>query len=558
MIDPSDIGERLAWMLGAVRDAPHLFGGAVLRMRAGPVATQVRAYIERNMPCDALHPHMDMLALHGGIDPIETLAQGQLRHSAGVLERPHAKWLSGAERTPDWMCSHLCATQEAAKTPLFAIDEEAEGETVPPALADRLAFWLDFSDLSYRELEPRPLPDPVGDLCGVTLSSDQYEALTAFALRLGVWGLRPVLFAVHMARYSAVRAGREHVNSDDLETAVQMVYAPRLTQVPEEQGDQMPEPPAPEPPNPETAEQDETDQEAEPTDLEQMAEILLAAVTAQLPASALHALRAAQTSAQGHGQGAGTRHHSFLMGRPKPARKGRYRHGARVDILATLRAAAPWQTIRKRDHPARRGPILLPQDVHLKRYETPTERVVIFVVDASGSAAMTRLAEAKGAVELLLGEAYVRHDYVALIAFRGERAQMLLPPTRSLVAAKKVLSALPGGGGTPMASGLEQALSLAQAQARLGKTPTLAVLSDGRANITLNGAGDRTKAYQECESLASVARTMNMRSLFLDVGRRPNAKFNDLSKLYGAAYVPLPYADARRVSEMVSAVMDGP
>jgi hypothetical protein len=91
---------------------------------------------------------------------------------------------------------------------------------------------------------------------------------------------------------------------------------------------------------------------------------------------------------------------------------------------------------------------LRPDDIRLKQAQERSDRVLIFTVDASGSAALARLAEAKGAVELLLAQAYARRDHVALIAFRGDRAEVLLPPTRSLARARRRLADLPGGGGT--------------------------------------------------------------------------------------------------------------
>ena len=96
-------------------------------------------------------------------------------------------------------------------------------------------------------------------------------------------------------------------------------------------------------------------------------------------------------------------------------------------------------------------------DFRMTRFQQRTRTTTIFVVDASGSSALNRLAEAKGAVELLLADCYVRRDQVALLAFRGKEAELLLPPTRSLVRAKRSLAGLPGGGGTPLAAGIDAA-----------------------------------------------------------------------------------------------------
>jgi magnesium chelatase subunit D len=110
-------------------------------------------------------------------------------------------------------------------------------------------------------------------------------------------------------------------------------------------------------------------------------------------------------------------------------------------------------------------------DFRVGRFEQRSQSTTIFVVDASGSSAFNRLAEAKGAVELLLADCYVRRDRVALLAFRGRGAELLLPPTRSLVRAKRSLAGLPGGGGTPLAAGIDAAAALADAVRRRGETP---------------------------------------------------------------------------------------
>jgi magnesium chelatase subunit D len=213
--------------------------------------------------------------------------------------------------------------------------------------------------------------------------------------------------------------------------------------------------------------------------------------------------------------------------------------------------------MRRTASPDRTGLLIRPSDIRLKRYEETSDRLLIFVVDASGSAAMSRLGEAKGAVELLLAEAYARRDHVALIAFRGTTAEILLPPTRSLVQTKRRLAGLPGGGGTPLAAGLKAAGELAvQARGR-GLSPTLAMLTDGRANIALDGEADRTRAGLDATTLARLIRAQGIPGIVLDMSNRPQEALRDLAAQMGAPYVPLPRADAKRLSNAISNALDG-
>jgi magnesium chelatase subunit D len=178
--------------------------------------------------------------------------------------------------------------------------------------------------------------------------------------------------------------------------------------------------------------------------------------------------------------------------------------------------------------------------------------LLIFTVDASGSAAMARLAEAKGAVELLLSEAYARRDHVALIAFRGTDADLILPPTRSLVQTKKRLAALPGGGGTPLAAGLTAALALAQTTTQKGLTPTIVLLTDGRANVALDGTGNRKLAATDAQLIAKKINAARVEAIVIDTTMRPERALQELAQTMDATYIPLPRADAKGVSAAIS------
>ncbi|MDP5334698.1 MAG: VWA domain-containing protein, partial [Paracoccaceae bacterium] len=346
--------------------------------------------------------------------------------------------------------------------------------------------------------------------------------------------------------------GRDRLTADDLALAASLVYPSRATMLPADE-DQCP----PEADTPAPQEQPQDGDSNEPSS-GIPDEMLVEAVRALLPAHLLDQLVPAGTTRGASGSGgAGARHKGNRRGRPLPSRPGRIDGTSRIDLVATLRAAAPWQPMRRRATPLAKGLLIRPSDIRLKRYEEKSDRLLIFPVDASGSAAMSRLGEAKGAVEILLAEAYARRDHVALITFRGVAAEVLLPPTRSLVQTKRRLATLPGGGGTPLASGLKAAGELAlQARSR-GLSPTLAMLTDGRANIALDGTADRARAATDAETLARLVRSQGIPGLVLDMSARPQDALRILASQMGAPYLPLPRADAKRLSGAISSALEG-
>jgi magnesium chelatase subunit D len=243
------------------------------------------------------------------------------------------------------------------------------------------------------------------------------------------------------------------------------------------------------------------------------------------------------------------------------ARRGALREG-RLSLIDTLRAAAPWQKLRRADAPAAAASAVHVRvdDFRVTRFRERRGTTAIFVVDASGSSAMQRLAEVKGAIELMLADCYVRRDSVALVAFRGRGADVVLPPTRSLARARRLLAGMPGGGGTPLALGLESASALADAVRRKGQTPLVVLLTDGKANIDRAGTPGRARAFEDALQAARRLRGAGHNVLAIDSapvtrgGASPTRKLADAMQ---ARYLQLPFVDPARLSQAVRAAASG-
>ena len=549
MSEPLSPWGRVEAALAVLAVDPAGVKGLWLRARSGPV----RDLVVQALPmARRIHPGIDDVALFGGVDLAATLAAGQLRRSLGILSGDGTLVLTMAERCPPALAARLSHWLDASGPCLVALDEGAEAEeTLASALADRLGLFLDLGELAYSDLGALVLPvdhiaEARGRLAGATLPSGALESLTTVAAAIGIASLRAPLLSIAVARALAAWRGEAVASDDTLRHAAELTLAHRgdLPEVAEEQDSA----PAPEPGEAE-AEQPEPQSDRIPD------EILLEAVRAALPADLLARLAAgkAARAAKGSG-GTGAARKGNHRGRPLPARPGVPGSGKRIDLVATLRAAAPWQPLRRRTPDAVRLEIRA-SDLRLKRYQETSDRVLIFAVDASGSSALSRLAEAKGAIELLLAQAYARRDHVALIAFRGLAAELLLPPTRSLVQTKRRLSGLPGGGGTPLAAGLRMAFDLGLQTRARGMTPTIALLTDGRGNIALDGSANRIEAEADAQRMSRLICAAAIPALVLDIANRPQAALQRMAASLGAAYVPLPRADARRLSGVLQSAL---
>ena len=561
---------------------PSGLGGVRVRAQAGPVRDRwlesLRALLPADRPLRRVPIGIADGRLLGGLDLAATLQAGKPIAERGVLADADSGVLvlAMAERLSTGTAAHLAAVldrREAVaerdgftiRTParcgMVALDEGLDEEERPPdALLDRLAFRLDLDPLRLHEaagdtVSPAAVIAAQARLASLVTPDQAVESLAAAAQALGIGSVRGPLLALQTARASAALFGRDTVTDDDLTLAARLVLAPRATQLPlppQDDADDEPSPPS-SPPDPSPDPSSADDRSADDTPLEDR---VLDAAQAAIPEGllALLKLKADRGKADRVGR-AGAIKPGFGRGRPAGTRRGNPKAGQRLNVLETLRAAAPWQPIR-RQAVSRSGRHSLRvevrrDDFRVTRIKQRTGTTTLFVVDASGSAALQRLAEAKGAIELLLAECYVRRDQVALIAFRKTAAELLLPPTRSLVRAKRSLAGLPGGGGTPLASGLQAAVTLADDIKRQGQSPVIVVLTDGKANIGLDGKPGRPQAEADALTMGQALHSAGHTGLLVDTAPRPSDKARRLASAMGAAYLPLPYADAHALSQAV-------
>jgi magnesium chelatase subunit D len=583
---------------------PHGLGGICVKSQFGPIRDVWFAFLETQIAPGA---HFQKIPLQiqdeqllGGLDLEATLQYGKPVYSTGLLAKSHGGFivLPMAERISPHTIAHILQVVDRGEvrhpqntaefTPctfgMIALDEGiAPDESMHPRLAEHMAFEVRLDHLSQNdctdslEITPAVIAEAKQRLPEIECDTRFIESLMQSAAAFGVDSIRAGLFAVRAAKALAALRNQDAVTEDEVVDAARLVLTHRATRMPSSREEQEPDESADEvePPNEEQSkseqdpqEQDDPNQNGdgdtdanepkenmEQPSTDDLEELLIEAIKAGIPANALAQLNTElgrPNSKQGSKGQFGQLQKNANSGRPAESWRGLPKGGKRLDLLKTIRAAVPWQTMRQAESKTKLPAVIRQRsriqirvdDLHVKRYQQRQGVVTIFLVDASGSSATQRLAEAKGAVEQLFADCYIRRDEVAMIALRGRSADVVLPPTRSLVRAKRNLAALPGGGGTPLATGFAAVNAMALSIRRKGMTPLIVVMTDGVANVTLEGVGGRERAHQDALHTARQLRVAGHAILFIDTASAPQALAEALAKEMAAQYLPLPYINS--------------
>lgn len=566
-------------------------GGLWLKARAGGIRDLYLAKLQERLGTATkwtrLPPGASIANLTGGVDLAATAKQGHLMRQSGILASAEGGILliPMAERLDPALAALVAKAMDepvASGHVVIALDESLDEEApLPATIGDRLALRVDLDGIAWHHVEndAREKLALTGSNTGwrATAIADRHlKALAALSLSTGHRSPRILGHLMQTARLLAYRGERAAIDETDVLTALRLCLGIRLSPASEPLQSQV-EANAPPSDSNEPLDSVSPTDEIEPQDqaetttpsrLDTLTELL-----AEVQAGALStdpwlsvSLRPTRNSSSS-GRSGGIRKNA-RRGRPFGIGLSPSHADSRPDIVATLRAAAPFQRIRAAQRMTLSKTASTPtvhtfvprafvtrDDFRYVRLRHAAPSTAIFVVDASGSTALERLGETKGAIEQLLARCYVRRDEVALIAFRGTAAELLLPPTRSLTTAKRRLSALPGGGPTPLAAGLKAGLELALSVERRGSSPVLVLLTDGSGNIALDGTPDRVLAAEQLAQLAATCKSRETRTICIDIARRPRESVTTLARMLGADLHVLRRADADRVSHLVDLSM---
>ena len=502
-----------------------------------------------------IYPFQNPTDFAKNINMIDTLTFGMPKYNEDIFSSDNITLiLTNIEKMEKGLATFLRDKIKKNNNKFFIALDESESNEVPRAnLSDYLIFSINLDVTRYKDLKKvsvnrKKISQARENLVTVEVNEKIHDYLIASAEMFSISNMHTIFSTLKVAKAICAYKREKTVSREDINLAISLSMIHKAKQIPEFQQEEKVATPEQE------QSRDDNESKANETKLNsEDKKMLIDALKISLPSSLIETLlsKNSQSISYGEAAGSGERNINFSAGRPIPSVNRKYSSDKRIDLMGTLTKSIPWQKIRSSSVKKNKKIIIYPQDIMIKRFEKQSERLLIFLVDASGSNAIGRLNEAKGAIEILLSDAYAKRDNVALISFSGLKADPLLLPTKSLVTAKKKLSSLPGGGATPLANGLLEAFNMACAARSRSIKPIIILLSDGRGNMSLDGVGDRVKATNDTNYVASLIKRNAIDNIFIDTSRRKTPMANELARELNGHYFQLPMANSKSISKAV-------
>ncbi|WP_371366783.1 hypothetical protein SRRS_10110 [Sporomusa rhizae] len=408
-------------------------------------------------------------------------------------------------------------------------------------------------------------------LSEVVLPEDRYSMISQLCAEAYAAGHRADIMLVRAAVALAAWRGHQEVTEEDVLDIAPLVLAhrrrepPEESKTPEHQEQEQPEPPEnendeqeqqqnPPPPPPDNQQQegqqednkDDKDDKDNNSQTNPSSEVVFA--IGKPFAIKRISMGKDRQARRGSGRRSRTKTDSSV-GRYVKSTSHRERDDLAID--ATIRAAAPFQRSRKSNSMAL---VIETSDIREKVREKRIGNFMLFVVDASGSmGAKQRMIETKGAILSLLQDAYQKRDRVGMVAFKGDQAEVLLPPTNSVEMAQKCLVELPVGGKTPLAAGLTKAQEVIRQHLKRSPhmRPIVVILSDGKANVAMAEDKPLAEAHRVADSMRE---EFNIKYIVVDTEQKGLLSFGKAQELAGRLGAECYTIDQLKVDSLVDIV----
>ncbi len=474
-----------------------------------------------------IYPFQNPTDFANNINMVDTLTFGTPKYNEDIFSSDNiALILTNTEKMEKGLATFLRNKIKNNRNKFFIALDESESNEVPREnLSDYLIFSINLDGTRHKDLKKvsinrKKISEAKEKLAAVQVNKKILDYLIASAEMFSISNMHTIFTTLKVAKSLCAYKGKKSVTREDINLAISLSMIHKAKQIPEFQQEEKVATPE--------QEQSRDDNESKANETELNSEdkkMLIDALKISLPSSLIETLlsKNSQSISYGEAAGSGERNNNFSVGCPIPSVNRKYSSDKRIDLMGTLTKSIPWQKIRSSSVTKNKKIIIYPQDIMIKRFEKQSERLLIFLVDASGSNAIGRLNEAKGAIEILLSDAYAKRDNVALISFSGLKA----------------------------ANGLLEAFNMASAARSRSIKPIIILLSDGRGNMSLDGVGDRVKATKDTTYIASLIKRNAINNIFIDTSRRKTPMANELARELNGHYFQLPMANSSSISKAV-------